>query len=955
MYKHRILLFFVVFFLSATSSSYSLPADFDGKSFVINFNKSDYTGGNQNWSVDVDASGIVYIGNNQGLLKFDGANWDIFHMPDDMVVRSVAAGDSGKIYVGAFEEFGFFSMNSQGFFDYTSLSIRMKKVNLHNDEIWRIVIHKGKVYFQSFSHIYVYNGESVKVIDPGGTIVLLMEARERMFVHKVGDGLYEMKDDSLFPVRGSEILAGDEVKTILPFGKSAFLVGSSSAGLFVMDGKTFRPLEKPVNALIRESEVNNGITLDSLLIIGTIVDGIFILNPDGSLREHLNTDNFLQNNTVLALRSVKNHSFWAGLDRGVDFITLDNPLSFYMDPSRNRRTVFAGALTGDTLWVGTNQGVFRYLDDPSTGYSHPEIVDGTQGQVWDLSVIDGELICGHTNGTFRIINGKPQRISAINGGYAIRKFGTFRGDILLQSSYSVFSVYKRSGSEWTFSHVIPGFYEPVPVFEADHSGYIWASHASKGLYRLRFDAGFTRVESARYFGKKEGLPSERHIMVANVDNRVVFCTRKKIYTYNDLADTIVPFESLNRELGGFAASDRIVAMGNDKYWCIAGNSVALFRIYNGNARRIFSYDLSLQGASLGSGQGGIYILKKDLYLICLDNGFALYHERDSAATYAERRPLITMVRASDRRKRYYILPAGEKRTSLDLPYSFGNVEFYISSDQVCVDPVFSYRLSGFDNLWSDWSGQSKIMYTRLPAGEYRFAVKTLGGDGNSSDPVTFSLRIKRPWYASIAALIVYTCLFFALLLFFRILFTRRLMKHTIRMQTLEKEKRYRDKVIAEQDIIRLKNEKLQSEVSHKNIQLANYTMTILKKNELLIKIKDAINAQKKELGGRYPNYHYDKLVRLIDSNLSSEDDWRIFEMHFDQAHENFFMRLKASYAELTPSDLKLCAYLRLNLSSKEIAPLLNISVRGIEIRRYRLRKHLLLNTQENLVEFLMNF
>ncbi len=177
----------------------------------------------------------------------------------------------------------------------------------------------------------------------------------------------------------------------------------------------------------------------------------------------------------------------------------------------------------------------------------------------------------------------------------------------------------------------------------------------------------------------------------------------------------------------------------------------------------------------------------------------------------------------------------------------------------------------------------------------------------------------------------------------RLAFVKRLKKHALRMQTLEREKRAHAKLMADQEMIRLKNEKLQAEVSHKNVQLANYTMTILRKNELLIKLKDEIMNQKRELGGRYPNYHYDKLIQLIDSSISSEDDWKIFEMHFDQVHENFFRRLKESFDELTPSDLKLCAYLRLNLSSKEIAPLLNISVRGIEIRRYRLRKRLQLN------------
>jgi len=137
--------------------------------------------------------------------------------------------------------------------------------------------------------------------------------------------------------------------------------------------------------------------------------------------------------------------------------------------------------------------------------------------------------------------------------------------------------------------------------------------------------------------------------------------------------------------------------------------------------------------------------------------------------------------------------------------------------------------------------------------------------------------------------------------------------------------------------------------------LADATYSILKKNELLIGIKDELEKQRIALGNRYPNRYFDRINSLINKSIANDKDWQSFEVLFEQAHENFFKRLKSAYPDLTPSDLKLCAYLKLNLSSKEIAPLLNISLRGVEIRRYRLRKHLSLTSDENLVEFIMQF
>ena len=250
---------------------------------------------------------------------------------------------------------------------------------------------------------------------------------------------------------------------------------------------------------------------------------------------------------------------------------------------------------------------------------------------------------------------------------------------------------------------------------------------------------------------------------------------------------------------------------------------------------------------------------------------------------------------------------------------------------------------------------STVTFNMLPPGNYSFMVQSKSIEGEQSEVSLFPFTIKNPWYSSVAAIFSYTLLFIFFIIYLRIVFVKRLKKHARKLEKKIREKQREENLTSNENFIKLQNEKLAAENSFKSAQLANYTMTILRKNELLIQLKEEISRQKEELGVRYPNYHYNKILTLIEKNISSEDDWKTFELHFDQAHENFFRRLKLTYPELTPSDLKLSAYLKLNLSSKEIAPLLNISVRGIEIRRYRLRKHLHLKTEENLIEFLLQF
>ena len=132
-------------------------------------------------------------------------------------------------------------------------------------------------------------------------------------------------------------------------------------------------------------------------------------------------------------------------------------------------------------------------------------------------------------------------------------------------------------------------------------------------------------------------------------------------------------------------------------------------------------------------------------------------------------------------------------------------------------------------------------------------------------------------------------------------------------------------------------------------------MNLIKKNEILIKIKNQLNKVHSNITNKTPLSEMQKLIHIIDHHLTNEQDWELFEKNFTQVHESFLKKLKQDYPELTPGDLKLAAYLKMNLSSKEIAPLLNISIRGVENKRYRLRSKLNLQPQDNLIEFMMRY
>mgnify|MGYP006286756151 FL=1 len=933
----------------------TLLGQYHGKPYVVNYNPNQYRLDNQNWSLDINEQGVLYIGNNRGLFEFDGSNWNHYSMSEDIVVRSVETSGDSLVYVGAYEEFGYWKRDHKGRMNYHSLSDTITQPYFHNDEIWRIIEHNDKVYFQSFSTIYVYDGRQLDVIHPDSAVVLLMKARNRLFIHIVEKGLYEIKNDKLHLVPGSKVLADDEIKVILPFRDDQFLVGAATGGLYIFDNKQFKPWDIPASDEIKNAEVNVGLSLGKLKVIGTLVNGIYILNEEGKLREHLNAGNFLSNNTVLSLSSDQKGNIWTGLDRGLNYIALNNLLDFYLNPQRTIGAAYTALLDEQDLYLGTNQGLFHYDFSPAQGFKNPRLIDGTQGQVWDLHKINGEILCGHNSGTFRIKENNIQRISNINGGYDLLEFTRDEKQYLLQSTYSSLVLYQYTPNGWEFVRTLDDFFEPIPNIEMDHLGNIWATHAHKGLFRFRLNQQLDSLVNVKAFTTRHGFPNERNIRMTIIQNRIVFSAGKSFFTYDDLNDTIIPYDKLNRKLDGFDQSRQVIASGKDHYWFLKQGKIGLFRISGQEVNKAFSFDLSRLGLFMISNHPEIIRLKDSLHLICLDRGFAIYDENRVKRNPSSPETLIRKAVAFDKNGNEKPLQVKGEMIPPVINHSLRNLKFTFSCMNHTLFPEYRYKLQGLENSWSRWSQSSEVEYTRLPAGKYTFMIQSKNILGKMSDITRYEITIRPPWYASRWAYMGYLVILMLGSILVRKIFRKRLIKHKRKIEKEENDKRRQEKMLEQQKYMRLQNEKLQAEVSHKSHQLANYTMTILRKNEHLTQLKQELQEQKKELGPRFPNYSYRKLLKLIDKSLSSEEDWKQFEFHFDQAHENFIKRLKKQYPHLTQADLKLCAYLRLNLSSKEIAPLLNISLRGVEVRRYRLRKRLNLNTEENLVEFLLNF
>jgi hypothetical protein len=950
--KIRLLTLFGLLLTGLLSAQEFLP-------IVTQFTKNDYNASNQNWSVGQSKDGILYFGNNQGLLQFDGSTWEVHSLPANKRVRSLLVTSDQRIYVGSFEEFGYFERDEANQLKYTSLSALLKDYRMLNDEIWTILEWDHRIVFQSFTSYFVY--ENGRVIGHRCPYTFL-------FFNKVGDRILSHTDQyglsSIDPVSNKVIpllskRLANPVIVALPWSKDKQLLATNSAGIYLFDGVNATPFHTDVDEELRKAEINRAILApNGTLLIGTILNGVTALDRNGHRLWTLNTANILQNNTILGMFCDRESNLWLAMDKGIAMVRLSGSVWFIQAFQPSVGSIYTLARKDNDLYLGTNQGLYQVsLTEGFRGVAGLRLEPSIKGQVWHLGAFDGQLLCGNNEETFEIGSGKPFANGPVKGGMCMSE-GVINGkEALVQGTYTSLCVYTKHTGKWRFSHTIDQFLNPVRSLEIDYTGLVWASHLYEGLYAIRLNSSLRKAESTTTYRSLDGK-HQYPIHVLKLNSRVVFADKTGLYTFDDIRKQIIPYKELNDQLGYFAHAHHICPFGPNRYWFVMDEEAALFRVDGNRVSLIDVVPYALFRNQTVDDYQNILPLTDNACLFLLENGLAIY--RISSKTTPSDTGIrlgFRSVSATDAESRQHaFLPIGGG-SKASTPYRRNNLTFDVSYPNYgrMSDLRYRFKLEGLDIVWSEKTAATQKTYRYLPWGKYVFKAEVRSKSGQLLSTASYKFAIRPPFYWSLLARIIYAVLLLALLygLYRYILYVFHVKKEKI--ERAEEARRLHEIEQREQKIVALQNEKLESELTVKSKELAASTISLIKKNELLASIKDELMIQKRTLGAVYPNKYYEKIVRILNENLSSEDDWAIFQTNFDRIHENFFRNLHTTYPELTSNDLRFCAYLRLNLTSKDIAHLMNISLKGVELARYRIRKKIGIPSNKSLTEFMIEF
>lgn len=937
-----------------------------GTPLVTNYDISHIPAGTQTWKVDIAASGLVYYANNDGVLEFDGSKWRLYQLPHKTVARSIKASPDGKIYVGGHNEMGYFLPDPTGKMVFHSMHDKLPDIHRDFGDVWKIYLFKEKVVFQTFTHLMIFHQDDFEIIMPPEMFHFSYLLDDRLILVDQSQGIFVLTDDHILErLHGTEVLNGKFVWAILPKGDN-LLFATADEGLYEFDGERLTPWVNPVATRLMQNQVFCGLAIsNNTYAFGTIQDGLFISDTAGNLIQHINIDKGLQNNTVLSIKLDQFNNLWLGLDNGIDYVEINSPLTFFSTP-HNLSSAYAAIVHNGLLYVGTNRGVFYYeWDRLQHGDSEQKfnLVPGTQGQVWSLQVIDETLFCGHNSGVFIIEGTQANMISNVQGGWTFLQ-PEKRDDIVLCGTYTYLLKFRKVNGSWMPGEPLKGFKESSRYMVNACDNSVWISHGYKGVYRVYFDEAFDHVEKFEFFNSAHGFPSDKDISVHEVMGRPVFTTGLGLFKFNADLNAFEPDAYLSNRL---TKSD-MIQMQEDQdgnLWFFTQTDAGVYRLLeDGNFSLVDLPFRELSGKFIKWFQF-VYPYDDNNILIGTQNGFAHYNPA-FAKNY--QKPFKAFIRSMT-------VLAGVDSTLFagsdpgpdfhaEIPYRFNELQFeFAANDFENADGIrYFVKLEGFDKSWIDWQNQKIRQFTNLEHGAYTFKVKAVNIFDKETEEAALSFTILPPWYltpyAYVGYAIIILLLFGSILQYMRLRFERSKKRFEEEQKKTFKERERQlqiETLEAEKELIRLRNEKLQLEKIQKDKELANTTMQIIQKSKSLSSIKSELRKLRRDLDQHPALGQINLLIKRINRSIDTDNQWEVFESHFENVHEEFLKRLKENYPDLTPRELKLCAYLRLNISSKEIANLMNISVRGVEISRYRLRKKLGLGHDQNLTDFILSF
>lgn len=933
--KHQTIILLVLILLGTNNTSFGWNQPTANNLALVSppistFSKDEYNAERQNWDISSAKSGYVYFANNLGLLRYDGENWSLYKTPNPL--RAVFCSND-TIFVGGNGLMGYFVEKNlqQGFQPLSSIP----------NDIWKIYRINNLLIFQAFDKIYHINENGIigsERFKFGNTTFTYPEGKEILYQINYSNLIALTPDEDERILSNSPGIDKLMIKYLSKVNTSTILVGTLENGLFLLMDNKLKPINNALNDFIKTYKLNRAIRLDKeYYAFATMNGGVVIANLNGHIAYVLNRSNGLSNNRVHAIHLHKNRFLWMATDNGISLVDLKNPIHYFNNQFIELGSFYDIAMYKEAYYVGTNHGLYKItpLKDQASIFDI-ELVNGSEGQIWNLEVIDDKLWIGHNNGTYLLERGQLKPLSRIAGGYTMLQ-SKLDNNIVYQTSYFSVAVYKKSNNKWQLEYTIPNITELTRDLIELPDGSLIVSGGTNTLFQILPD-NYKKIAEVKNLSNFPELNQASWIRAFDVQGQV-------LVTSNDTSFFYSPKDGIKACPPEFNQVSYVSDVINNHVFLRHNKLLSLYNLTTQKIEQL-PYDLKKIENELIFKFEKIAQPVEGQIMFCLSDRIASTSLIDlKRPRSGNDSPSITSIKCSNDR-------SGEEGAFEEggaIPYKFNTIRFAYTAFSYGTETSYEYLLEGYNNQWQS-RDENVALFQNLHEGTYTFKVREKGG--TNIDSVTFT--ISPPLLRSKLAYFTYLVVFIILLIASRYIYLL-LQKKKNYLKLQNERKRLNDlRMQRTRQELGLEVKQLQEEVTNKSDKLTNLLLQNNKKKEVIEKINEELKTIREN--HRFANgQQIDKLARMIKSSSDEKKDWLIFEAAFSEAHANFFKKLRAKHSNLTDEDLKLSAYIKANLSSKELAPILKITPRSVDLKKYRLKKKMNLTHEQNLKHYIMNF
>ncbi|PKP20967.1 MAG: hypothetical protein CVU05_07855 [Bacteroidetes bacterium HGW-Bacteroidetes-21] len=845
-YRTGLILFFILqtIFLYAQYKSSGIP-------FVNNFSPQEYKAGNQNWAITQDARGIMYFGNTDGIMEFDGTTWKII---DPMRALCFAKDRQERIFVGGRFNFGYLTPDSAGNIIFKSLIDLLPEQYKNVDHIWTIACVGSAVYFISTDEkIYVYESGKIKTLSIKGYMGAISSYNNQIFIEHT-DGLCILKNDHLEKVKGGELVSRVNIRNMFDFGEDTLLIVTRSNGLFIYHQQEVTAWKTAVSPYIEDYQVYLATQLPNGFIgFGTVKSGVIIMNKQGEPTQHINRYGGMINDDHCGIFCDRQGNIWSGLEYGISYLHVNSRWSVYNElAGLPTATYYSVALHNDKIYAGNAQGLYskswKIKDNPLQAdwkFCNQPGIDARK--VWDIISIDNDLIFSSSNvGTYCLSDGNLYKAADYTAPFTFSGMSNKRKIIAGGEHTGIFLYQKNNKNRWEIisSYKDIGY---LGYFKEDSQGHIWTCEDFAMIHE--FELKGDSLVLLNSYDSTQGLPSDENYSLIKLYDRILVGTKKGSYFFDKKTNKFQPCDEVNAAMGPDVHITSILTDNNGKPWFWGFlNESELTGYFEKKPGEKLTCRLIIEPLKKIKAFTNSTFLPIDDHNMLIGSSNCLVH-LDPTSTIMK--PFfnalirtVTLTNGSDSAifngtfldQEGKMLLEQDNDHTIEIPYISNSLRINYSSNyyEDYNQNTYSYKMEGFDSDWSTWTKKTEKEYTNLPEGNYEFLVKTRNFYGNETLPASFSFTITPPWYRTYLAYFSY--------FIFLALFIYLIVKLSIRK--VEKEKIKLEKIVQQrtEEVVRQKDE-----IVLKNSELEQQREEILSQNEVLSQQNEEISSQRDEI------------------------------------------------------------------------------------------------------------